>query len=359
MAQQKKKILIGAGGTGGHIYPAISLADKLEHQFQPIFVVRKNDRAIKLLSKKNYRYYELNLSGFPRKLSIELLYFFVKLSLGLFSVFRIIKKVKPDCVIGLGSYVSFPVILIAKLFGLSTLIHEQNFFPGLANKLLSYIADKIAVSFIETVRFFPKNRTYWTGNFIRKEFFNFNPDEAFEYFKLTKSKFTILVFGGSQGAHSINRFIVDCLELIKHCKEHIQFIHITGEKDFIWVKETYQEKRFCAVVMPYLEEIWYAYSVADLVISRSGATTVAELIAMKKPAILIPFPYATSNHQLYNAKYLEKTGSAIVLEEKNLTAEKLKEIIVELIYNCEKLKNMVKSANLISNSNRIDILKIL
>ncbi|MDI6640775.1 MAG: undecaprenyldiphospho-muramoylpentapeptide beta-N-acetylglucosaminyltransferase [Elusimicrobiota bacterium] len=341
-----KKILIAAGGTGGHIYPAICLAEKLEKMCQPVFVIRKDDKWESVLTEKKYNYYGINISGFPRKILIELLYFFPKLFFSFFKAFSIIKKVKPDKVIGLGGYVSFPIVCIAKLCRISTIIHEQNVIPGLANKLLAHITDKIAISFYETEKFFPKDKTYFTGNFIREELFEVSRNQAFEYFKLDRAKFTVLVFGGSQGARSINKFIVDSLELIEEYKNSIQFIHLTGERDFVFVKDAYLGKDFQAIVLPYLHEMWNAYAVADLVISRAGATTIAELIALRKPAVLIPYPYATGNHQLYNAKYLEKMGLAVVIEEKNLNREKFKEVLTEFLKQPEKLVNLVNKIRL-------------
>jgi len=346
-----KKIIIAAGGTGGHIYPAISLTDKLKKNFQVIFIVKKNDKAINILKKLKLNYYEILITGFPRKISFVLIEFILNLLLSFIKTYRILVVEKPVCCIGFGSYISFPVILVSKLLKIKTVIHEQNIIPGLANHILGKITDKVALSFEYTRKYFNYKKTLITGNFVREEILNITKQHGLNWFNsnfnlnFKNEKFTILILGGSQGAHFINNIIIHALDLLEEYKDKIQIIHLTGEKDFVYVREKYKIKNYKNIVLGYLEEIGYAYSISDIVICRSGATTIAELIALKKPCILIPYPYATGNHQLYNALYLSKNGSGIVIEEKVLNPLKLVNILTKFINNPELLKKYITSYN--------------
>ena len=327
-----KTIVISGGGTGGHIYPGICISRELiRYGYEPVFIIKKNDYCIPLLKKENFKYYELEIISLPRKISFKQFLFIYYLLMSFITTIRIFYKIHPLIAVGLGGYTSFPVICVSKLFFIPSLIHEQNYLPGITNRLLSKIATKVAVNFSESVRYFNKKKTVITGNPVRNELFNIDPDNAIREFNLDKNRFTILVFGGSQGAHTINDFIVNNLEYFTEFVDRIQFIHITGEKDFNYVSDAYKSKKIKSKVFAYLYNIGYAYAVADLVICRSGATTVSELIALGKKAILIPYPHATNNHQKYNAEYMSNLGTGIIIEEKDLNIEKFLDIFKKII----------------------------
>ncbi|OIO75370.1 MAG: undecaprenyldiphospho-muramoylpentapeptide beta-N-acetylglucosaminyltransferase [Elusimicrobia bacterium CG1_02_37_114] len=336
-------IVIAAGGTGGHLYPGIAFAEKLRLTGKKVFfVVRKNDTGKTILDGKNFEFFEIDIAGLPRKIDLlKSILFLYKLIKSFFQTSIILSQIEPDIVIGMGGHVSFSVVVLAKLKQIKSIIHEQNYLPGIANYSLSRIADKVAISFPETKKYFQEEKVIFTGSPVRKEFFKVLRDAAIRKFGLTKDRFTLLIFGGSQGAHNVNKLVLDGLELMdRKIKDRIQIVHLTGEKDYGWVKESYRKHNVQSAVFGYLDSIGEGYSVSDLVISRAGASTIAELIALKKPAILIPYPYATDNHQLYNAKYLEKYKVGLVYEEKTLTSEIIYTNIFYFINFPQKLNEM-------------------
>jgi UDP-N-acetylglucosamine--N-acetylmuramyl-(pentapeptide) pyrophosphoryl-undecaprenol N-acetylglucosamine transferase len=356
-----KKALIVAGGTGGHLYPGICLAREMQKNgFETEFVLGDKDRGIPILNKEKIKYHTLRTIGLPRRPSFKLISFVYYLIVSFINALNIIKNCNPGVVVGLGGYISFPVICVAKILHINTLIHEQNYLPGLANRLLGKVADKIAVSFNESAEYFPKQKVVLTGNPVRRDLFeSVDRKEVLEQLNLDDNKFTVLVFGGSQGAHAINSLMVNSLKFLENVSDRIQFVHITGENDFLWVKQTYERSKVRFLVTSYLHEMSKGYKVADLVICRAGATTIAELIAVRKPAILIPFPYAAGKHQKYNAQYLAEPGAAILISEKELNTEKLPvmaNMLADFVTHPEKIMQMKECYQ---NLPRLDSSKLL
>jgi UDP-N-acetylglucosamine--N-acetylmuramyl-(pentapeptide) pyrophosphoryl-undecaprenol N-acetylglucosamine transferase len=345
----KKTIFIAGGGTGGHIYPGICIAKKLvaDGICTPVFIVKKNDRGIKLLIELNYQYREIDVAGLPRKLNLQTVMFFIGLCVSMVQTVGFILNFRPVCSIGLGGYISFPVILLSRLFRIPTIVHEQNYVPGLANKILGKISTKTATSFAQTSQYFSIKKTVLTGNPVREELFTMTRVESCSWLNERYSagfdhkKFTILVFGGSQGARYINNLIPQSIKSMNKYIDKIQVIHLTGENDYLSVRQKYDLVAGAhTLVLGYLEQIGYSYAASDIVICRAGATTVAELVYLRKPAILVPYPYATENHQYYNAVYLEKPGAAIVIKEKELTANYLTAKLTAFINEPALLANM-------------------
>ncbi|MFH1369332.1 MAG: undecaprenyldiphospho-muramoylpentapeptide beta-N-acetylglucosaminyltransferase [Elusimicrobiota bacterium] len=317
-----QRILIAAGGTGGHLYPGMVLGNELRKRgCKTAFICRKNDPCKQVLAGYKFRFFEIAFHGFPRRISFKIFSFFYLLTRSLFSSFAVINSFQPDVVVGMGGYISFPVALAGYLKRIPVVIHEQNALPGMANRLLTFFAKKIAVSFEDSERFFPRDKTIFTGNPVRQELFSAVPEEAFKILGLEQKRITVLIFGGSQGAVRLNHAIIDTLPFLTEYKSSIQFVHITGtmpgEKDR--AEHGYDKHGFKASVMEYLDKIGNAYSVADLIICRAGATTISELTILHKPSILVPFPYATGNHQQMNALNLVKKGNAIMIKEKDLS----------------------------------------
>ncbi len=338
------KILIAAGGTGGHLYPGIALAQELKKSGQEVFfVIRKNERGKNILPDKGIPFFELNFQGLPRKISLSLLFFFPKLFWSIIKSLGIIKNLKPDLILGMGGYLSFPVILAGRIRCLPTIIHEQDLYPGLANRLLASWVDKIAISFPGSNKFFPAEKTVYTGNPIREELKGGIPERAKEKFGLFPDKFTVLIFGGSAGARKINEVVVNSLPLLAPLKEKIQFLHLTGEKDFPWVEEKYKQEKFTAKVLPYLEDMGSAYACADLVISRAGASTLWEIITLKKVALLIPYPYATNQHHELQARYLTEQGCAYFALNHNFIPQIFASYIEIFLSEPERLKKVSTS----------------
>lgn len=344
-----KRILIVSGGTGGHIYPGIALAEELKNQEKEVIFITKEKNKV-IIESYGFPVFTIIGQGWERKISGRFFNFFKTLFIGFFQSAGILLKLKPEIIIGMGGYLSFPPLILGWIFRKKTLIYESNFFPGLANRLLAFFTSKIAVAFEATGKYFSSPQKLVVVGFpVRKEI---NPDfprlEALKKLGLEENKFTLLIFGGSQGAHYLNRLILDVLPLLNGLKNKIQFIHLSGEKDFPEVSSGYQAADFPAKVFPYFSQMELAYAASDLVISRSGAGTIAELIAVRKPAILIPFRYATEQHQQLNAAYLSGYGAAKIFSEKELSRDFFSKELIALISFPEKLRQMSNAYQKIS-----------
>lgn len=366
------KVIIAGGGTGGHIYPAIAIANGLKHNrnndIEILFIGTRKGLEKDLIPKAGFSLEIIRVKGFERKLSFDTLKSIGELFLGAFDSLKIIFKEKPDFVLGTGGYVAGPIVFFASLMGIPTMIHEQNVKPGITNRILSRVVDKIAISFPSSKKYFPKEKVVVTGNPVRKELTKVNRKEVMEKLGFSPNLPTITSFGGSQGAVKLNDAILDIIEEISDSKE-FQLLHITGKKHyktFIHLMENKgitQEKLGHIKIKPYIHEMQEAYGVADLIISRAGAITISEISFCGKPAILIPLPTAADNHQDFNARYMEENGAAVFLHDNDLTGETLLGNIRDIIYNPPKLKNMAKASKKLQNPealNRIldEILKL-
>jgi UDP-N-acetylglucosamine--N-acetylmuramyl-(pentapeptide) pyrophosphoryl-undecaprenol N-acetylglucosamine transferase len=259
----------------------------------------------------------------------------IKIPVGVWQASRIIWRFDPDIVLGLGAYVSGPVAIAARFTGKKIVIHEQNIVPGLTNRILGRFADRIFISFPDNLGIFRPSRTVITGNPVRRELLARRLEG-----KVT-GQFTVLILGGSQGAHAINSRVVEALDCMKNLA-HTTFVHQTGTKDAAWVAQAYESRGIKATVEPFFVDMTGPYSLADLVLCRAGATTVSELMALGKPAIFIPFPFATNNHQELNARYVADAGGAEVILEKNLDGAVLAGRLDHYASHPEALRNMAK-----------------
>jgi UDP-N-acetylglucosamine--N-acetylmuramyl-(pentapeptide) pyrophosphoryl-undecaprenol N-acetylglucosamine transferase len=247
----------------------------------------------------------------------------------------LIKRFRPDVVLGVGGYVSGPMVLAASLRGVPTAICEQNSYPGLTNRILGRFVKKVFATFGESMRFFPRGKVVITGNPVRSDILNaMNPKEG-------SDSMTILVFGGSQGAHKLNQSVPEALS--KLGRADIRVIHQTGDRDYESVKNAYAGHRIDARVLRFIDDMAGAYGEADFVIGRSGAGTVAEITALGKPSLLIPYPFAANNHQLENARVLERSGAAVIVEDREAGPENLYAALTKLLQK-DKLTTMASNA---------------
>ena len=330
-----KKILIIVGGTGGHIYPGIALVEKLKEKNAELFisfVVDKKPLGVEILCEKGYPYYQIQSAPFPRKEFWQILRFVIKVAIGFVESLFLLGKLKPDVMVAFGAYISVPVVLAGRVFKIPVILHEQNYFPGLANRFLAPLADKIAVSYKSSLDYFPRRKTLLTGNPVRNRLFEVRREEGLKFLKLDKDKVTVLIFGGSQGAQSINLSILGMLPYLEGFRHNIQFVHICGNNNgFQDIINEYASSGFTARVFRFLKKMEYAYSIADVALARAGATTIAEIVALGIPAILVPYPGATSHHQFLNTKPLCKTGGAICYLDERLSGEGLAIKLIPLI----------------------------
>ncbi len=321
------KIAIAAGGTGGHLYPGIALGQALVHH-EVVFLVRRGDLGKPILEKSGFKVREISGQGFPRKISLKIFTFPFKFVMGILEALFFLISQKPDRVVGMGGYLSVPVVIMAKLLGIPTLLHEQNVIPGMANKFLSRLVDSVAVSFEDSLAFFPKSKVWVSGLPVRSEMGQTDRTTGRRNFGLELETTTYLVFGGSLGAQKLNSTVVETWDLLTRQGHTFQVLHITGAGDYARVENLYKGMSVKSKVFPYCHAMADAYAAADVVISRAGASTLAELMLTKRRAVLIPYPYATNDHQTANAQVLVKMGQGALIFEKDLTPAKLCESLI-------------------------------
>ena len=334
------KVLIATGGTGGHIYPALMTAQELRRRgHEAIFIGRFAATREKILAA-GFACEEVAAKGFAARGLLQKVEALMVMARALASCARIIRRVRPDIVIGFGGYSSFPTMAAALCCGVPAMIHEQNAVPGMANRVLATAVRRVAVGFKDALARFPKGKGVWTGNPLRPLDEGVAPEQARREFGLAPDKNTVLVFGGSQGSRTLN---TDAAMVLAGMD--VQVIHITGSADLGQVAQTYRTAGVACVVQAYMDRIGLAYAAADLVIARAGAGTVTELGVLGLPAILIPYPGA-NDHQKYNARVLERLGTAVIIEEKSLRREVLRDKIFSVlkrgsfrIQDHEKLKD--------------------
>jgi len=335
------KIVIAGGGTGGHLFPGIAIAEEFMYRWpdsRVLFVTSGKKIEETVLAKTEFKTRLISVQGIKGKGLLAKLASLFRLPKGLMEAIRLLAEFKPDVVIGMGAYSAGPVIAAAWLLGKHRVIHEQNSIPGLTNRLLAKMAEKIYVSFPDTgFKRSVSHKIAFFGNPVRRDILaSFETDDrkavpADE----TREQFIVLVLGGSQGAHSINMAVLDSVIHLRELTDTYRFcfVHQTGVRDAEEVAKVYRQMKIDAEVAPFFNHMEDLYCKADLVICRSGATTVAELTAAGKAAVFIPFPFATDDHQVLNAKALLEEGAAAMILEKDLTGGRLAEKIVYFAQN--------------------------
>ena len=314
-----KKFIISGGGTGGHIYPALAIANELKLRFsdaQFLFVGAKDKMEMQKVPQAGYEIKGLWIAGLQRKLTLKNMLFPFKLISSLWISFVLIKKFKPNVVIGTGGFASGPVLQVANMLGIPTLVQEQNSYPGITNKLLAKKANSICVAYENLDRFFPIAKTKLTGNPVRQVLISDENkrDEALQYFNLDQTKKTLLILGGSLGAKRINQLIEHKLNFL--LQNNIQIIWQCGALYY----DKYQKWNTTTNVQiaAFIDRMDLAYAAADFIISRSGASSVSELCITAKPTIFIPSPNVAEDHQTKNAKAICDTNGAILINESDL-----------------------------------------
>lgn len=361
------RVLIAAGGTAGHINPALAIAGALK-QADPgaeiHFAGRRGGMEFGLVGKAGYPFHHIEINGFQRRLNLE------NIGRNLVAVWHlalsgprtqaILRQVKPDLVIGCGGYVSGPVVRAAARRGIHTAIHEQNAFPGVTNKLLAKDVDLVfAASAAAVDKLGAPQKTTVVGNPVRPEILAANRDAARA--KLNAGdRVVILSFGGSLGAQRINEVIAALCGWEQKTGQHILHLHATGSRGVELFRTLGQQEGFAPgenlQVQEYIDNMPELLAAADLVISRSGALTLAELEAVGRASILIPSPNVAENHQYYNALELQNAGAAVVIEEKDLTGEKLIQTVQQLLAQPGKLAQMGQNAKTIGNPHSLDLI---
>ena len=339
------KLIVSGGGTGGHIYPALTLIDAIKSKrpdAEFLYVGTQKGLEADIVPKAGINFTALNLEGgLERRFTLEN---FSRAANAIWSIKHasdIVKNFKPNVVVGTGGYVCGPILLAASLMKVPTLIQEQNAVAGVTNKILSKFVNKIAVGTRDALKNFPANKTVYTGNPIRAAVLDAKKSDGLKEFGFTDDKPIVLISGGSRGARSINNAMIDVLKSAAQ-KNSAQFLHVTGKGEFDAVTEKLSDVLDAPNirVVPYLYNMPTAMAMADVAIFRAGATGLAELTARGVPAILVPYPFAAENHQEFNARSLVEAGAAKMILNKDLTAETLSATLDEMLSSPDALKQM-------------------
>jgi len=340
------KLIFAGGGTGGHLYPALAIAEnwRTTHPNDHIiFVGTPKGLENKVVPQHGFPLFLIPVEGIPREISINTVKKLLLIPQSLITAFKLLKKEKPDLVIGTGGYVSFPVVYAATLLKIPTLIHEQNAYPGVANKLLAQRVKAVCLTFGEAKKRLKGKNIYETGLPVRPEFFQNHREELRKKLGIGNSELLVVAFGGSQGAVTLNKVVGFLLpEILK--RPWVKIIWATGPKNHETLKKEYPDLPAQVKMVPYIDNMPEILPAADLAITRAGAATLAEIAASKVASVLIPYPYAAENHQEHNARAFANNGAAIVLKDSECNEDKVKKAVLPLLDHKEELYKMGENA---------------
>ena len=344
------RILIAAGGTGGHVFPAIAIADeirKVNPNAEFLFVGTKGKIEARIVPQRGYAFENIWISGFHRSFRMDNLLFPIKVAVSFVQSFFLMRKFQPNVVIGTGGYVCGPVLLIASMLGVPTIVHESNSFPGVTTRMLSTRATRIFTAFDATMQWLKqKDNVEFVGTPTRDVLGTISQEHGIRFFNLDPSKKTVLIFGGSLGATSINQAVREMINELTSAG--IQLIWQTGKSDTILVDEMETKKNTWVGV--FIDKMEYAFAAADVVICRAGATTLAELTRLGKAAILVPYPHAAADHQTFNARSLVDAGAAIMITDRNVKTM-LKNELISLLSDDKKRQKMSEACRKLGKPN--------
>jgi UDP-N-acetylglucosamine--N-acetylmuramyl-(pentapeptide) pyrophosphoryl-undecaprenol N-acetylglucosamine transferase len=336
------RVLIAGGGTGGHLFPGIALAEEFltrnPSQHDVLFVGTARGLEARVVPQSGFKLELIEVAGLKRVGLRRLVRTLWMLPRALWRSVQILRSYKPDVVVGVGGYASGPVALAAWLTGTPVAIQEQNAFPGFTNRMLARFADVVFTAFPAAARHFPKKKVLMLGNPIRRALL-----DNFLKSSVPHEKFNLLVFGGSQGAHVLNQAMIAAVPYLESVRDKLSILHQTGEREINQVREGYARQSADAEVVEFIRDMSGAYARSDAIVCRAGATSLAELTVSKKAAVLVPFAGAADNHQELNARSLVEAGAAVMILERELSGERLAKEIFALM-NPERRKQMEKAA---------------
>lgn len=339
------KTVIAGGGSGGHLFPGVAIAEELikrDGRNEVLFIGTEQGLEARVIPELGYPIRFVRAGGVLGKSLWRKAVSILMILHATWNSIRFFRATRPDIVIGTGGYVSVAPVLAARMLGIPTLILEQNLVPGLANRMLAGVADMVAVTYYDSMSSLPRHKTYLTGNPVRASILGGKRERALEIFGLDPERLTVLVIGGSAGALRINEAVISALTMMLDIRENIQFVHQSGEQAFERVRKAYLNMGFRAMAAPFIREMAEAYAIADIVISRAGATSLAEITALGRPAIIVPYPYA-AGHQSYNAGRLSEAGACVHIPDGELEGGVLSAAIKKL-YSSEELRGDMRRA---------------
>jgi UDP-N-acetylglucosamine--N-acetylmuramyl-(pentapeptide) pyrophosphoryl-undecaprenol N-acetylglucosamine transferase len=352
--KNKYRFLFAGGGTGGHLFPAVAVAEKIRSKIpdaEILFVGSGSKIEGSVVPKLGFRFKPIWIKGFARRFSVENFLFPVKLVVSVMQSIVINMNFKPKVAIGSGGYAAGPAIYASSLMGAKVILLEQNSYPGVTTRMLEKYAEEIHISFDDSKKYFKnKSKLKLTGTPVREGLLNISKKEALKSFGLNASKKTIVVLGGSLGAASINEAVAESIKFFE--EKDIQVIWQTGKNYYSKYRHLSSEK---IIIKDFIEEMNFAYSASDLIIARAGATTIAELLTLAIPVALVPSPNVAANHQYYNAKSLADQNAAILIED-HLLKDKLQEVLSKLLFDEKKLNELRMNAKRISKPEAVEII---
>ena len=332
------RIIIAGGGTGGHLFPGIAVAEefqKRDPQNRVIFIGTRRGIEHRLLGTLGYELRLIEVEGLKGRGLKALIKGAWAIPVSMMQSRRILADFRPDVVLGVGGYASGPAVMAAYLMGCPTAIAEQNALAGNTNRILGKFVDRIFLTYEQSKGRFPARKVSVTGNPVRAAF-----AASLKESPKTRAFRQILIFGGSQGAAAINKTVVAMLPLLQKIKDRVRVVHQTGERDEETVRQAYAKAGMEAEVRPFIVDMVSAYAASDLIICRAGATSLAEITVAGKASVLIPFPYAADDHQTENARAMVEAGAAAMIRESDLTAETLYSLVASLLGDDKKLRGM-------------------
>lgn len=340
------RFLFAGGGTSGHIYPAIAIADRImldcpDSEIE--FCGTERGLEFDLVPQAGYKIHPIRASGLPTRLSIKLFKAILDFISGRRSCIKLIRNLKPDAVIGTGGYVCSPLISAARKMHIPIVLHEQNAYPGRSNRMMAKWANTVCTGFPDMESYFPKaEHVVCTGNPVRETFSNMNRHDAREQLKIAENDFMILAIGGSLGSKTINEAVLGLPEFLKDYQ--VRIVLSAGKQQYSGIPETARGQVGSLEIKEYIMDTNIYMYASDLIICRAGAITCAEIAAVGVPSVMIPYPFAAGDHQTYNARIFEEKGAGILIRDQVLTAEKLAESIVPIIKNSDLRSIMSKKA---------------
>jgi UDP-N-acetylglucosamine--N-acetylmuramyl-(pentapeptide) pyrophosphoryl-undecaprenol N-acetylglucosamine transferase len=341
------RMLIAGGGTGGHVFPGIALAEEVVTRHPDndvVFVGTPRGLEATVVPAAGFPIELIHVQGIKGRGKVRALGSLALLPRAFLASWTILRKWKPDVVVGVGGYASGPVVLAAWLMRIPTAVQEQNAIAGFTNRMLGRLVQAAFTAFPEAGRYFARRKVYQLGNPIRRMLM-----ENYMRPSMKHEKLRLLVFGGSQGAHALNMRVIEALPHLADLKDQIHITHQTGMRDREYVERGYRAVGFEPDVRDFITDMSAAYAESDLVVCRAGATTLAELTVCKKPAILVPFPAAADNHQMVNAKSLVDAGAAVMIEERDLTGELLAHEVRAILVNEQRRERMARAAGMLGS----------
>ena len=354
------KLIIAGGGTGGHLFPGIAVAEEFlarDRDNEVLFVGTERGIEARAVPAAGYRLELISAAGIRGKRGLSQIKGVAMMIYGYAQSRKVLKEFRPDLVLGVGGYASLPMVLAARGMQIPRYIHEQNAIPGQTNRLLARFADGVFITLEESARYFPKDSTLLTGNPLRRQILNsIGLEGKGQGANSSHSCFNLLVFGGSQGAHAINMAMVEALPFLKQSQLKLEIVHQTGENDCESVTAGYKSAGVEARVTPFISDMASEYARADLIICRAGATTIAEVTACGKTCLFIPFPHAVDDHQRKNAEALLKKDACFMMLEQELSGKSLAESINTLAKKPELIQS---TGELAFSMARLDAARII